>query len=353
MTHDETLIREALAAEAAQAADAEAVRSFLRTTAKAKPTWPRLLVITAAAAAVVLAVVLVPLAFKQSTASAPNQIATQPAPPREDQNILLLGMDDWGTTDTIVLLRARTDGSLRAVSIPRDTMLGADSPVLSPRISGVYKKAYDTAKQSGAPEDNARSTAREAMASTVQKFTGVHANHVVVAQMSAIPRLVDQVGGVEVCVTTATRDLRTLAEFPAGKQTLNGEKALLYLRQRNNLAQADISRIARAQLFLRNLSEKLIAEGFTTDPAKRDALVRTAQEALQVDDGWDLLSFAATFTNPSAIDARTLPYDDPATGLLVLDPATTVPFTEEQLSAQPTSGGGAGGGGAGQPSCVA
>ncbi|OLR89914.1 LCP family protein [Actinokineospora bangkokensis] len=335
MTDHEHLIREAVAAEAARSADPESVRAFLRAAARPKPTWPRLVVITAAAAAVVLAAVLLPLAFRDTATAPVNQIATQPAPTPAPQTVLLAGLDDNGTADTIVLGRVHTDGTVRAVSIPRDTT--ADVPALTGdvRISTTYLSARDAAKQSGADDVTAQSAGRQALATAVEQLTGVRPDHTATLTTASLPPLVEALGGVDVCVAKATRDPVTGATFRQGPQTLDGTAALAYLRQRHGLPAADLSRIDRAQLFLRNLAQELILQGFTTDPQKRAQLVSLAQRAITTDPGWDLLTLAATLTSQSPVDTRTLPWVTYARSLVV-DPAQAKAFTAQQLTPQPS-----------------
>jgi LCP family protein required for cell wall assembly len=161
-------------------------------------------------------------------------------------NILILGEDNvQGSrrSDTILLAALDIDNeNIRVLSIPRDTR------VHIPRHG--YQKI-----------NHAYAYGKEALVrSTLQKFLGIPVHYYAKIDYDNFPRLVDAVGGVEVYVGKAMRytDRRGRLDIniPAGRQTMNGETALKYVRFRHD-AKGDIGRVQRQQQFMKALIHKI------------------------------------------------------------------------------------------------
>jgi LCP family protein required for cell wall assembly len=178
--------------------------------------------------------------------------------------ILLLGTDTAQVggrqgdrhSDSMQLLRV--DGPhhrLSFLSIPRD---------MEVPIEGVGQAKINAAYQNGGA----------ALAiKTVRQFTGIPINHVMVIDFADFKDLIDALGGVTVDVPKAIRSNRfdcpypTQARcqawqgwrFPKGKQTLNGQRALIYSRIRENmldLSESDFTRGARQQAVIQAVGAK-------------------------------------------------------------------------------------------------
>jgi len=183
--------------------------------------------------------------------------------------ILLLGTDNAQTagrqgdmhSDSIMLVR--TDPShhrLYYLSIPRD---------LEVAIPGSTTQKVNAAFQIGGP----------ALAiKTIHEFTGIDINHVVVINFADFKNLIDALGGIDVNVPRPIRSNRfdcpypTQARcdkwpgwrFPKGTQHMNGERALIYSRIRENAldpAETDITRGARQQAVIEAVLSKFTSLG--------------------------------------------------------------------------------------------
>ena len=99
---------------------------------------------------------------------------------------------------------------------------------------------------------------------TIRQFTGLPINHVMVVNFGAFKDLIDAIGGITVNVPKPIRSNRfdcpykTQAQcekwpgwrFAKGSQHMNGERALIYSRIRENMldpAETDVTRGARQQ----------------------------------------------------------------------------------------------------------
>lgn len=160
-------------------------------------------------------------------------------------SVLILGVDgDGKQTRTDILVLARYEprqNMLSLVSIPRDTRAEIPGRERPEKIGHAH--AY------GGPELTVK---------TVEKLLGVDIPYYVRLDFRAFAELVDELGGVELDVEKAmhyddnSQDLHI--HLRPGKQVLDGDKALQYVRFRHD-NQGDIGRIKRVQKFLLALIE--------------------------------------------------------------------------------------------------
>ncbi|MFJ2598257.1 LCP family protein [Streptomyces erythrochromogenes] len=209
------------------------------------------------------------------------------------QNILLIGSDsrsgkgnagygaDKGTqrSDTTILLHLPQDRrSATAVSIPRDLMAEIPS-CLQPDGSrtGASFAQFNWAFEWG----GAACTIR-----TVEKLTGIRIDHHMVIDFSGFKRMVDAVGGVEVCLKEPIDDVQAKLKLPAGLQTLRGEQALGFVRARHSLGNgSDTERMERQQQFLGSLVKKVQSNGVLLNPTRLYPLLDAATSSLTTDPG--------------------------------------------------------------------
>lgn len=171
-------------------------------------------------------------------------------------NILVMGIDRVpgaktgskelfnGRSDTMLLLRVDpTDGSVRLLSIPRDTQISL------PTIGTT--KINDANVRGGA----------ELAAKTVSgALNGIVIDRYVRVDTEAFRELVDLLGGVEVYVPQAMsyvdKTQKLTINLAAGLQTLNGNQAEQFARFRHD-AYGDIGRVQRQQTLLKALLKRV------------------------------------------------------------------------------------------------
>ena len=182
--------------------------------------------------------------------------------------ILLLGRDHENTdqrvglnnSDSIMILR--TDPSrhrLVYLSIPRD---------LRVPIPGYGEDRINSAF----PRGGAALAVR-----TIDNLTGLEINHVMIVDFRSFKGLIDNIGGVDInvpapilsnkfdCPYNASRCARWSGyRFHKGWQHMNGQRALIYSRIRENQlnpADSDITRGLRQQAVMRAVMAKLLGVG--------------------------------------------------------------------------------------------
>lgn len=216
----------------------------------------------------------------------------------EALDILLLGTDDRGggnsrygrdsgsrRADTTILLHLSADHSrATGVSLPRDLMVNI--PRCGPGGGGPTTEAKFGQLNSAFQAGGSACTIR-----TVENLTGIRIDHHLVVDFRGFTKLVDSVGGVEVCLPRAVRDRQAKLRLRAGRQTLDGEDALGYVRARHGLGDgSDTERMGRQQMFLGSLVKKLRSNGTLLNPAKLYPVLDAATSSLTADSGLDSLT---------------------------------------------------------------
>ncbi|TDD33805.1 LytR family transcriptional regulator [Actinomadura sp. KC06] len=123
----------------------------------------------------------------------------------------------------------------------------------------------------------------------LESLTGIHIDHFVQVDFSGFKRMVDALGGVEICVDKPVNDPRAELYLKAGKQTVKGEQALGYVRARYSLGNgSDLERIERQQKFMAAVVDKATSGKVLTDPAKTYKFLKAATKSVTTDDELDL-----------------------------------------------------------------
>lgn len=216
------------------------------------------------------------------------------------QNILLIGSDsrsgdnreygrdDGGSqrSDTTILLHLAADRkSATAVSLPRDLMV--EIPSCRTGGDGDDKETreqftqFNTAFELGGTACTIR---------TVERMTGIRIDHHMVVDFNGFKDMVDAVDGVEICLKEPIDDKDARLELPAGRQTLNGEEALGYVRARKTLGNgSDTERMERQQQFLGALVNKMQSNGVLLNPTRLYPVLDAATKSLTTDPGLNSL----------------------------------------------------------------
>lgn len=151
-----------------------------------------------------------------------EEVVTAPeAPDAAYRSFLLIGGDRAaGAADVIMLLVMPTDGSEPfIVSLPRDLYLPN-------RCTGDYSRINATIH--GCTAVNGPTL----LSLTVEDFTGISVDHFAMFDFDGFERIIDSLGGVEICVDHAVRDEKAHLELPAGCTNATGEQALAWVRSR-------------------------------------------------------------------------------------------------------------------------
>ncbi|MBV9089773.1 MAG: LCP family protein [Mycobacteriaceae bacterium] len=241
--------------------------------------------------------------------------------PQDVLDKLHAGDSDSGgyNTNTLILAHISTDNKVVAFSIPRDDYIAVDD------ISGYshikIKEAYGLKKAEAEQhlidegvsdqaklERQGREAGRAATLSAVRDLTGVPIDYFAEINLAGFYDLASSLGGIEVCLNHPVYDDYSGADFPAGRQTLDGAQALAFVRQRHGLDNGDLDRTHRQQAFLVSVMRKLQDSGTFTNLGKLSSLMDIARKDIVLSTGWtDALFRRVGAITGSQVRYQTLP----------------------------------------------
>jgi LCP family protein required for cell wall assembly len=227
----------------------------------------------------------------------------------------------------MILVHIPVDGTRAvAMSFPRDSYVQIADGFGKHKLNSAYARgkleAARLMRNRGVTdrtriEQESTVAGRKTLIKTIEDLTGgaVHVDRYAEVNLASFYEVSKAVGGIEVCLRSATRDDLSGARFPAGRQTVEGAQALAFVRQRHGLPAGDLDRIVRQQVFIGAVARKVLAGGMLTDPRKVNELVDAIQRSVVLSQGWDLTSFAEQMQDLAngRMQFRTIPVVDETT----------------------------------------
>ncbi|WP_078891829.1 LCP family protein [Streptomyces sp. NRRL S-350] len=243
-------------------------------------------------------------------------------------NVLLIGSDSRGKnnadlgggedggarSDTTILLHVYADHKHAVgISIPRNAMVPLPACKLP---NGKWTKGgntdlFNAAFATGGSDDGNPACTQN----TVEKMTGIRVDHTMVVDFNGFAAMTKAVNGVDICLPQAIYEgdinpklkKKGALVLPQGKQTVDGQKALDYVRLRHGIGDgSDIGRMKRQQAFMGSLISKIKKDGLS--PTNLLPLADAATKSLTVDPGLDsadkLLSFGLSMKNIDMHDLK-------------------------------------------------
>ncbi|MFJ4209614.1 LCP family protein [Paenarthrobacter sp. NPDC089675] len=235
---------------------------------------------------------------------------TEPVNGTAAMNILVMGSDTRGSdhvdletnaatdqrSDTLMLVHVPADRkNVYAVSLMRDLWVN---------IPGKGESKINSALAYGGVP---------LVVQTVESLFQQRIDHVAMVDFEGFKGLTDALGGVEVDVKIPFAPASGPMKghyYAAGKQTLNGDEALAFVRERKSFSDGDYQRVRNQQAYLKSIMSKTIAKETLTNPVTVNNMVSAVSPFVSVDKGFDA----------SAIGSLALSLKD-------LRPSNTVMFT--------------------------
>ena len=179
-------------------------------------------------------------------------------------------------SDTTIVLHISGDRkSAIGVSIPRDTIITLPTCKKDGKKQGGYSGRFNQAIELGGPGCTVKA---------VREMSGLDINNFMLVDFRGFKRIVDAVGGVEICVAEPVDDPLSGLKLDKGKHVVQGEEALAFVRARKTLGDgSDTSRIRRQQAFLSSLMRKVLSSGTLLNPAQLLGVLDAATESLTAD----------------------------------------------------------------------
>ncbi|WP_405666553.1 LCP family protein [Streptomyces sp. NBC_01527] len=238
----------------------------------------------------------------------------------EDKKRLHTGSAEGKRTDSMMILHDGSNGPT-LISLPRDSNVeipsykGSDSGKLYPG-RGRFTKLNAAYAEDGP----------ELLVRTVEFNTGLHIDHYVEIGFGGFAKIVDAIGGVELDIPKAFKDKNSGADFQAGKQTLNGEQSLAFVRTRYAFAGSDLDRTKNQQKFLAALASQTATPSTILNPFKLYPTMGAGLDTLIVDKDmslWDLGNMFFAMKGVTGGDGKSMnmPISGSTGGNLVWDKA--------------------------------
>ncbi|WP_326629781.1 MULTISPECIES: LCP family protein [unclassified Streptomyces] len=238
----------------------------------------------------------------------------------EEKKKLHTGSAEGKRTDSMMILHDGSNGPT-LVSLPRDSNVeipsykGSDSGKLYPG-RGRFTKLNAAYAEDGP----------ELLVRTVEFNTGLHIDHYVEIGFGGFAKIVDAIGGVELDIPKAFKDKNSGADFQAGKQTLNGEQSLAFVRTRYAFAGSDLDRTKNQQKFLAALASQTATPSTILNPFKLYPTMGAGLDTLIVDKDmslWDLGNMFFAMKGVTGGDGKSMnmPISGSTGGNLVWDKA--------------------------------
>jgi LCP family protein required for cell wall assembly len=185
-------------------------------------------------------------------------------------------------SDSLMLLHLGS-GSPVLISIPRDSYVD---------IPGYGDNKINAALGFGGPS---------LLIKTVENATGLRINNYMGIGFGGLVSVVNQVGGVTMCLPKALHDYDSGANIPAGCHNLDGAQALAFVRDRHSFADEDLQRIEDQRAFLKALLDKATSPGVYLNPFVALPFGSASADSLSVDQGtklYQLIKVALALRDP-------------------------------------------------------
>ena len=178
-------------------------------------------------------------------------------------------------SDVTMLARIDPDkGVVDLVSVPRDTMI---------EIEGHGTQKINAAYAFGGPSEAVK---------TLSTFAGVPITHYVEVHFEELKDVENALGGIQVNVPEGFYSDTSGLTIDAGEQTLDGDQALAFARERHAVSGGDFSRAQAQRMIIEAIVKKVLAASPTEIPGTVESLARCVTTDYSVTD---LVSLALTF----------------------------------------------------------
>jgi LCP family protein required for cell wall assembly len=259
-----------------------------------------------------------------------KSLGKQPPKYSNAENIMLIGSDSrlggknakiggnvgCNCSDTVMLLHISPGHHLvTVVSVPRDT----EVPIVScEKVGGTQGQEAQVGVTEpinytlsyGGPICTWR---------TLEKVTGIHIDHFVELNFTGFEHVINDIGGVNVCLPAAVDDSMSGLHLSAGRHHVYGSQALAFWRTREDLGMGtDTQRIQRDQFLMASLVQGIEQSGLLNSPSEILKVISDAAKAMTTDDTLDqsqMLTIANSLKglasgNVQFVTAPNIPYPE-------------------------------------------
>lgn len=213
---------------------------------------------------------------------------------RTQADAMHVGFDSGTLSSDSIMLLHTGGGRPVLISIPRDSYVD---------IPGHGMNKINASLAFGGPH---------LLIQTIENVTGLKINHYMGIGFGGLVSVVNQIGGVPVCLKTGVSDSFSGVHLRAGCHNLNGTQALAFVRDRHSFATGDLQRIQDQRVFLSALLKKATSPGVYLNPLTALPFGSTAASSMSVDTGTSLLDLVRVASALRGPQTGTVPIANPS-----------------------------------------
>ncbi|NCV16554.1 MAG: LytR family transcriptional regulator [Actinobacteria bacterium] len=200
---------------------------------------------------------------------------------REEIKRLRVGGTDVAAgkrSDTMLLIHiSKKRDKAAIISIPRDSyaLIPEHNNSQGKLIPAAYSKINSAYNWGGAP----------LLIETFESMSDLRIDHYVELNFVGFVRMVDALGGVEICTKRDINDPKSHLTLPAGTHVLDGVDSLKFVRSRVFDGLGDLGRMKRQQEFAGAMLRKATSAGVLLNPVKMIDFINSALDSVVTDEG--------------------------------------------------------------------
>lgn len=168
-------------------------------------------------------------------------------------------------TDTILVLTKPRHGAASLISVPRDSLVKED---------GRYMKINALAYTSG----------YRSLTGQIEGITGHKVDHVALIRFGGLSKVVDAMGGVNLCYDADVNDPRSGMVWSKGCHQADGGMALAFTRMRYSDPRGDFGRAERQRQAISAITSKALQPAVLLNPVTAGKVLSAGLDSLVVDE---------------------------------------------------------------------
>jgi LCP family protein required for cell wall assembly len=227
-----------------------------------------------------------------------NLLGKRPPQYTSAMNILVIGSDSragtnghFGSAQAIAGARSDTMMLLHilpqhrggvVISFPRDSVV----PIIACQADGMGNPGQKA--QPGSVEMLNATFAFGGPAclwKTLESMTGIFIDHFLEINFGGFQSVVNDLGGVNVCLPVAINDPASGLDLSAGPHHVNGAQALAFVRERHIGLGSDLQRIQRQQFFMAALLQQINSKNVLSSAPQLYTIAKDVAQTLTTDSG--------------------------------------------------------------------
>lgn len=180
-------------------------------------------------------------------------------------------------TDTMLVLTKPSHGNSSLISIPRDSLV---------KVNGASMKINAVAE----------TQSKKTLTGEVEDITGKKIDHVAEIKFNGLTKVVDALGGVNLCYDRTVNDNLSGLNWQAGCHQADGTTALAFSRMRYSDPKGDFGRAERQRQVIAAIMSKASSGSAMKTPSGLQKVAKAALSSIEVDKKTDPLTLVSMAT---------------------------------------------------------